>query len=257
MKKLLALLIPVIIIGCNTTDDPEILPACQTTAITFFEEGAYTNYVFEKNSEDAYQLTTVTVYEGTDSSYVYTYTYDGKLQSITQTEDGESITFSAVYVDNKLSKVVSVGDPDEGDGELVLTYSGDKVTAVGLWIEAIDENLYKVGEFKMTYNSSGDLTKTEQYIDIIAVFSIAFGGVPTEPYTPIFGGSIEYTYGTEAAPNPLYGVYNVETPDLTFMKNMPISMVEKDDEGTVTGSESYTITLNDKGFPTMVTFGTN
>ncbi|MEN8250243.1 MAG: hypothetical protein ABFS32_15020 [Bacteroidota bacterium] len=243
----------VVFISCNT-EEPEVLPACQATQVSFFEGGAFTNYIFESDGNDGYRLKTINVYEGTDSAEVYTYSYGTQLESITHTDADGTITFNTVYENDKLSKVTEAN----GSSEMVMEYNGSNITVMNMWVMAPDANLYQIAEMKMTYSASGNLTKTEQLMDIVALIEIGFGGVPpTNPYTPALVGSMEYEYGTDNAPNPLYGIYNMDNPDMSFMKNLPISYVYKDETGTAVDSESITLTFNDKGFPTKGTFGSD
>jgi hypothetical protein len=240
--------------SCAVDDEDPALKDCAPTSVVLFDE-AYTNFNFTSDGDGGQRVNSIDVYANTDSSFVYTYSYGTELETITITEDGSSVAYTTTFENGKLSKLSTAGGPNELAGELILEYSGSNVTKLETWVTAIDGNLYQVGHFDMTYDGSGNMSRSEINFDFIALFTIAFGSSPTDPYSPQSFGSSEYEYGSENAPNPLYGTYFMENPDMGFLKNMPINIIQKDQSGSVTGSEGFTITFDENGYPIKSTSG--
>ena len=238
-----------IITSCTKDSDPEITPVtCSPTSVTLFDK-AFTRLVFGPDDEGGQQLNKVTVYEGTDSSYVYTFTYSTRLESISLLEEGETVVFTAAYDNENLVKLSTGDSPGDISAEFVFVYSGSRVSSAETWVKATDNNLYKIAHTALIYSGDGNLSRSETNIDLVALLTIAFGGVPDAPYAPFVAASTEYDYGSEDAPNPIFGSYFMENPDMIYMQNLPISITYKDENGNVTNSEAYTITLDDNGYP--------
>jgi len=255
MKKYLALIGFIAIFSCSTEPEPTITPvSCSPTSVTFFDE-AFTRLTYEPDGSGSQQLSMVSVYDGTDSSYFYTYTYNTRLETISQTEDGETTIYNAIYDSDKLIKLSVEDAPGEVSSEIRFVYNGSNMSSADIWAKASDSKLYQIAHSSLTYDGDGNLILAEINIDIVALLTIAFGGAPDAAYAPVIASSIGYEYGQEDAPNPIYGSYYVENPDMTFMKNLPVSIVLKDENGIVTESEAYTITLDENGYPTKSVSG--
>jgi hypothetical protein len=255
MKKIYLLFAGITLFLSCTDDDEPTMVECSPTSVTLFDE-AFTNFVFGDDGNGGQRVDNIVVYANTDSSFLYSYIYDGtNLKSITVNEGGTNLVYEAFYDNNKLSILATAGGPEDLAGELRLSYNGDNMSSLETWVEAIDGNFYQIGHFTMTYDGSGNMTRSEINLDFIALFTIAFGSSPTEPYTPAFFGSVEYEYGQDKSPNPLYGVYFMENPDMGFLRNLPINIIHKDETGSVTESLGFVITLDENGYPIKSTSG--
>jgi len=254
MKKIYLLFIgTALFLSCAVDDEEPTLADCAPTSVTLFDE-AFTNFIFGSDGDGGQRVNTINVYANTDSTIVYTYSYGTDLETISITEDGATIVYNATFENGKLSKLSTAGGTNELAGEIRLVYSGSNVSSLETWVKA-DGILYQVGHFNMTYDGSGNVIRSEINFDFVMVFTIAFGGVPTSPYAPAFFGSVDYEYGSDSAPNPLYGTYFMENPDMGLLKNMPVNIVHKDNAGSVTSSDAYTITFDDNGYPIKSTSG--
>jgi hypothetical protein len=257
MKKLLLLAIVAVFVWSCSTDSEEPTPAaCQPTIIEDFDR-ASTFYYFEPGPNGKHLLDNISAYDGTDSAYAYTYTYEGtKVKTIARTEDGTTTTFTATYDGDNISKLsgtqLGFGIVTE---ELRVVYANGKASSWQIYVSDIQGTLQQIGNLDFTYNTDGDLASNSYNIDLGRLFTIGFGEVPSEPYQPITFFVNEYGYGSTPAPNPFYGVIDTEQPERSLMVNMPTSIVQRDLEGTLVGSLGYELSFNEQGFPTLANGG--
>jgi len=251
MKRFVILIVIVgLTIGCST-DEP--VPAgCNPTVIEEFDE-ASTFFYFDENSGGNSLLSSISVYDGTDSSYSYSYTYDDALlASISSMRDGFNTTFTAALDGDMLT---TLSGRQTGSGivseEIRFTYSGGFVNTVNYYAADINTgDLYQYLHYDYDYNNN-DLISVKYYVDLNMLFTLAFGSTPTEPYNPELIFQNEFTYGGSPAPNPMYGQFNMYNPDLSYFVNVPIALVQKDADGNLTGSLGYTLSFNEQGYPIL------
>ncbi len=257
MKKLILLAFIVAIGWSCTNDSEEPTPAaCQPTIIEDFDR-ASTFYYFEPGANGIQLLDNISAYDGTDSAYSYSYTYEGtKVKTVARTEDGTTTTYTATYDGDNLSKLsgmqLGFGIVTE---ELRVVYTNGKATSWQVYVTDIMGTLHQIGNFDFTYSSNGDLASNSYNIDLVRLFTIGFGEVPSDPYQPITFFVNEYGYGSTPAPNPFYGVIDTERPERSLMVNMPTTIVQRDLEGNLVGSIGYELTFNEQGFPTLANAG--
>ena len=258
MKKLL---IPfaflVLVMSCTDNEEPQ--PAvCQPTTVEYFDETS-TFFYFETGSNGFNVLSSISVDDGTDSAYQYTYEYtDNQLSKLTSIRDGSTVNFTPTFDGGKLTALT--GRP-AGAGvvteEIQLSYSGDNVSRVDYFIaDPNTETLYQFLHYAFTYNG-GDLTSVSYNIDFVALLSLAFGQLPTAPYAPELVFTNSFEYGSEPAPNPLYRQYNLYQPESAMGANMPVNLIQRDADGNLQGSLGFTITFNEQGFPVLADTGNN
>lgn len=236
--------------ACGTDEDP----ICSVSTITIFEK-AFTRFVFTRNSTGAATLDLIRVYDGTDSSYTYSYTYSsGALTTIVRAEDGVTSSYAVTVEGSEVTKLNSKTPTGKNQDEIRLTYNNKQVTQSQSWLANTAGTLFQIGHQVYTYDSKGDLTKSETYIDLVAFFSLVFGLDPTG-YSPVAITSAIYEPSTSA--NPLKGHYYLDDLETSFMLNIPKKITHKDLKGTTVSSDTYAIEQDGSGLPTKATSGAN
>jgi len=233
------------IFGSCKNDEPKLV--CTAGSVTLFDK-AFTRFTLSLNSVTGFtQLDLVKVYDGTDSSHAYNYTYtQNALSNIARTEDGVRIDYAVTLTGTKVSKFTSKTSGGKNKEEIRWIYSNDQATQTQVWYANEAGTLFQVGHNAYSYDAKGNLTKSDSYLDIAAYFTLAFGGDPTG-YAPILFNSI--TYEPSDAFNPLKGQYFIDNLDMAIMINLPQKI-------TYTGkSESYVIQKDGNGLPTKATSG--
>lgn len=240
--------------SCSSSED-EPAPAitCFPTSVTLSGDGT-TNFEFASDGQGGQHVVKISIDPGTDSAMVYNYTYDGtKIATLTQVEsDGTQTVFTATYDGDNLTKLSApfAGSATIGQ-EIRFTYNNGNVIEMQIWMAPPSTgNLFQILDYTFSYSSDGNLTRSGMNFDIAAFFFIAFDQEPTDPYSPLFLGSTEFSFEQGDAPNPMRGSYFIDMPDFSFMPNLPSGMVFKDANGAETDSDTFTITLDDNGNPT-------
>lgn len=247
MKKLI---IPTLLLltvwACSTNEDPG--PAsCQPTKVEQFD-GSTTIYTFGESFNGVNLLSSVTIDDGTTMNYVYN---EDMLDKITIDDDGFVLNYNATYDGDKLIKLSGV---PQGFGlvflESRLVYNGNNVQK---WEDYISDQTtgvqYLFQHYEFEY-SSGNLASSKWYLDENVLQAIIYQTVPDD-YSPANRLNIEYGYGDQDAPNPLYGYVNVLNPEMSNAANIPTTMVYKDADGSILGSIGYELTFNELGYPTL------
>jgi hypothetical protein len=187
------------------------------------------------------------VYDGTDSSFTYNYTYTSNaLSNIARTEDGVRIDYAVTLTGTKVSKFTSKTSTGKNKEEIRWIYNNEQATQSQVWYANQAGTLFQVGHNAYSYDSKGNLTKSDSYLDIAAYFILAFGGDPTG-YAPILFNSIAYEPSDAA--NPLKGQYFMDNLDMAIMINLPQKIIYSG------RSESYVIQKDGNGLPTKATSG--
>ncbi|GHN00987.1 hypothetical protein WSM22_24760 [Cytophagales bacterium WSM2-2] len=237
------------LISCGGSDPKPSNASCLPESATYFDR-AYTRFAITI-ADDKASLNTVKVYDGTDSAYTYSYSYNaGLLTQIKQTivKTGVTRTYTVTYTNSKISKLAS---PDD---EFRLVYNSDgTVQQVQGWSPNSTGTFFEVSHFAFSsYDGSGNFTKMEINVDIVALFTLAFGSNPTS-YTPILLSS--EVHEISSSPNPLFGLFFPDRPDFFAMKNIRSKITVKNSSGVVASTETYSITTGSNGMPAKASSG--
>lgn len=237
-----------LLVACSADEGP----ICSVNTVTIFER-AFTRFTFTRNPAGAATLDLIKVYDGTDSSYTYSYTYSsGALTTITRAEDGVTTSYTVTIDGSKVTKLNSKTPAGKNQDEIRFVYNNEQVTQSQSWLANAAGTLFQVGHQVYTYDSKGDLTKVETYIDLLALFSLVFGLDPSA-YSPIVIASAIYEPSNSA--NPLKGHYYLDNLELSFMQNIPKKITYKDLNGATISSDTYTIEQDGSGLPSKATSG--
>ena len=237
----------ILVSSCGTDET-----VCSVNSVTVFDK-TFTRFTFSRNSTGAAILDLVKVNDGTDSSYTYSYTYSsGVLTNVMRTEDGAVINYVVTMDGNKVSKFASKTPAGKNQDETRLMYSGEQVTSSQSWLANEAGTLFQIGHTIYTYDSRGDLTKSETYIDLLALFSLVFGLDPSG-YSPVVFGTAFYEPSN--ADNPMNGHFYLENLDMTFLLHVPQKITSKDVNGTIVSVDTYTIEQDGSGLPTKAISG--
>jgi hypothetical protein len=230
--------------ACGEGDD--VATACRVSSAVLFDKSP-TEFSFTPDAGGTPYLNSVSVYTGTDSSYVYNYSYSGgRISTITRLEDGASSTYTASYSGDLLSQLESATE------RIVFEHTGGRITKATFNLAATGGGFFPVGHTVYVYGSDGNLGNSNTRIDLVALLTIAFGGVPTG-YAPVLVSSTDFLASN--SPNPMNSFFFLDFMELTFMENLPSVITYKDASGSVTKTETYTITSNEHGYPTRAQAG--
>ncbi len=225
--------------SCNKkTEDPG--PACRPAKVTMDGNGTT---VFTFNDDGT--ISKIEVDPGTDSASVYNYTWqDGKLSKISNTEDGVTFNFTPIYDGNDIVKFES-----DGGYEIRMEYGGGRMMQRTDWIRGQKTGEYfQFAHYTYSYDGSGNLTKSDFYLDFARLLVLAFGEEPTEPYNAALFFSTVLEYTGVSGTNPLSKTWFLEDFTFSLANNFPSKITFTDEEGN-TGTETFSITLNDQGYP--------
>ncbi len=238
-KSILLIAVLATVFSCNKqTEDPK--PTCQPDKVTMVANGTT---VFTFNDDGT--INKIEVDPGTDSASVYNYTWqDGKLSKISNTEDGVTFNFTPVYDGNDIIKFQS-----DGGYEIRMEYGGGRMTQRTDWIRGQKTGEYfQFAHYKYSYDGSGNLTKSENYFDFDRLFVLLAGNEPTNPYNPVLLFTISMAYTGTTGTNPLSKTWFLEDFTFSLANNFPSKITLTDEEGNI-GTENFSITLNDQGYP--------
>lgn len=243
------LAIPVIISSCATDDEgPDPTLACTVQSITV--DGSRINVSFDSEGN----LSAIDFWVGTDSAMSLTYTYSsGQIDRIDATEDGSTVGYGLPqYTGSNITGLDFYDTDDILRESYEYSYSGSNVSEFRSYAYC-DGNEYYIGRNVYSYDSQGNLTLNELYIDIGAALAAGFCAAPDQGSSPIFLGSVEYTYDENS--NPLLGYYvpiDVEQYELSSPNNV-VQRVFRDLTGAVTETQTLTYSYNTEGYPASVT----
>lgn len=251
MKNFYILLISSVILYSCSGNDPEAELTCNPTKVSYKINGTTSTFTFQGDGNEGVNISSINVYEGTDSAQVYVYAYQGSdLHSISFTSDGSTTTYMSTLSNGKLSKLTSKTDAGVDSEELRFEYNGTHLTKLSSYLANASGTFFQVSHTNFAYNGE-DLSSSENHADLAALFSLIFGIDPSG-YAPTKLFTNEYVAST--APNPLYGYYSLYLTDYTASPNLPANIkVVSGIDGSTISSESFTITTNEQGNPTLAT----
>ena len=229
--------------SCGSEDDL----VCSVNSVTI-SDNASTNFNFSRKSDGSAQLNLVTVYEGTDSSYTFSYTYSssGSLTNIIRNEDGVTLNYEVSYDGDNVSSFLSKNSSGVNQDELRLVYSGGRVSQTQAYLANSSGTLFQVGHNTYSYDGDGNLTARGTYLDLASIFSLLFGFDPAT-YSPLLLDNA--TFQASSYANPLNGHYFMDNFDLCLMVNLPQKITY------TTKTENYSFDSDGSGLPTKATAG--
>lgn len=243
-----SLFLIILLAACNTVEDP----VCSVSAVTIFDK-SFTRFIFSRNSAGTATLDLIKVHDSTDSSYTYSYTYSSDaLTNIIRAEDGVSTNYAVTLTGTKVTRLNSKTAAGKNQDEIRLVYNNEQVTQSQSWLANPAGTLFQIGHQVYTYDSNGNLIKSETSIDLEAFFSLAFELDPSG-YSPMMFGSI--IYESSNAANPLKEHYYLDNLETSFMLNIPQKVTYKDMNGVTVSSDIYAIERDGSGLPTKATSG--
>ena len=169
MKKLLIPAILVFVLSCTDSDDPKPA-ACQPTQVEFFDESS-TYFNFQAGTDGFNRISSISVYDGTDSAYQYTYEYtDNRLSNISSNNNftvNYTPTFDADKLTTLSGRQTGVGIVTE---EIRIGYSGNNINSLDYFVaDPNSGTLYQYLHYVFGY-SNGDLVSMDYKIDLATLF---------------------------------------------------------------------------------------
>jgi len=251
IKKLIISILSLVLVSCGGKD-PAPNKACQANSVVNFDK-AFTRFDFQE-IDSKLVLNTIKVYDGTDSAYVYTYHFaNGQLSTIAYAgvgskKLGESKLYNATYDGTNLAKL-TVANKEE----IRLVYNNSKIAQSQSFLANNVGTMFQVGHEAFTYDGNGNLTQSQIYVDLVSLFTIAFGSDPTS-YSPILFTSVVIEPSTY--PNPLKDHVFIDNLALSLMNKMPQKITYKDLTGNPLFTDSYSFTTDSNGQVSRATAGT-